>query len=63
MISKIDLDKKICDIEKGCNNTQTYREYIRESEKELGVDAAKLDNFTDNEVGKYLEFIDYLWEK
>ena len=36
MISKNDLDKRICDLE-GSSNEQTYREYIRETEEEFGI--------------------------
>lgn len=43
---KENLDKRICDCEQGCTNTQTYREYIRESEEEFFVGHADLDGFT-----------------
>lgn len=62
MISKSDLDKRICDCEE-CNNTETYREFITSSEEEMGIDPADIDNMTDEELNKYFEFIDYLWEK
>lgn len=47
MISKNDLDKRICDLEGG-SNEQTYREYIRETEEE----------FND-----YIDLLNWLWEK
>lgn len=62
MISKENLNKKICDCE-DCENAQTYKEYILEGEKEFGIDPENLDEFTDEELKKYLDFIDYLWEK
>ena len=31
-----DLDKRICDVEGG-SNTETYRDFIRNSEKEFGL--------------------------
>lgn len=59
---KSQLDTRICDVEE-CENTQTYREYIRHSENELGMEEAPIDNMTDEELTEYLEFVDYLWEK
>lgn len=56
------LDERICDCEE-CENTQTYREYIRDSEIELGMDNAPLDKFDDKLLNDYFEFINYLWEK
>jgi len=62
MLTHENLDKRICDCE-DCENTQTYREYIRESEKEIGMCEAPLDEFDNITLDGYLEFIDYLWEK
>lgn len=62
MITHANLDKRICDCEK-CENTQTYREYIRESEKELGIEQSNLDSLSDEELQSNLDFLDYLWEK
>lgn len=62
MLTNKDLDKRICDCE-DCENTQTYREYIRESEKEFGMVGAPLNKFDDKLLNSYFEFIDYLWEK
>lgn len=56
------LDERICDCEE-CENTQTYREYIRDSEIELEMDNAPLDKFDDKLLNDYFEFINYLWEK
>ncbi|WP_275372834.1 hypothetical protein [Clostridium tertium] len=57
------LDIKICDIEKECSNTQTYREYITESENKFEMARENLDAMSDEELSKYLEFLDYLWDK
>lgn len=62
MISKEDLDKRICDIEGG-DNTQTFREFIVESEKEFGFNNESIDMFTDEGLNKYIYFLDYLYEK
>jgi hypothetical protein len=62
MISKQNLDKRICDIEGG-DNTQTYREFIRESEYEFGLEEKYIDTMEESELIKYFEFLDYLWDK
>jgi len=56
------LDERICDIEGG-RNTQTYREFIRESEKEFGYEHMDLENMTDEELNDWVEHLDYLWTK
>jgi hypothetical protein len=62
MITKNNLDKKICDVEDS-ENAQTYREFIRVSEKEFGMCPEPIDLFSDIDLQEYLEFLDYLWEK
>jgi hypothetical protein len=57
------LDKRICDAEKNSMNDQTYREFIRESEDDFGLDEMDLDNMSDEKLHEYLEFLDYLWTK
>ena len=57
------LDKRICDCEPNSNNTETYREFIQESEKEFELAPANLDEFSDQKLTNYLEFMDYLWTK
>ena len=37
MYKHSDLDKRICDIEEGATNTETLREFIKRSEKELSL--------------------------
>jgi hypothetical protein len=61
-IRKEHLDKRICDVE-GSANEETFREYIRNSEEEFGMAPAPLDNLTDEELNKHLNFLDYLWTK
>lgn len=62
-LTKERLDKRICDIQKYAKNTQTYREFIVESEKEFGMEHRDLDGMTDENLNEYLEFLDYLWGK
>lgn len=62
MITRADLDKKICDVEGGENN-QTYREFIRESEEMFGLANEPIDDYPDDEINMYIMELDYLWEK
>lgn len=62
MLSKSNLDKRICDCE-DCKNTQTYREFIRESEKAFVMGNANIDGMSDKELNGYIEFLDSLWDK
>lgn len=58
------LDKRICDVCSDSLNTQTYREFIRESEEELGLECLpNLDFLEDWELDDYIEFLDELWNK
>lgn len=65
MITKGMLDKRICDVEKEADNTQTYREFIRESEGEFCMSSYPLDydDTTDEEINEYFEFLCELWSK
>lgn len=62
IIQKSHLDKRICDVE-GSANEETFREFIRNSEKEFGLEAAPLDSLTVKELNEYLDFLDDLWMK
>lgn len=57
------LDRRICDIEENATNTQTYREFIRESEEEFGMKAMDLETASSMTIMEHLDFLDYLWDK
>lgn len=57
------LDKRICDVETHAENTQTYREFIRETEREFGLVEKDLDSISDIELDVYLYTIGQLWDK
>lgn len=57
------LDKRICDVEEGASNTQTFREFIRQSEEEFEMDEQNLDYMSDKGLNEYIDFLDYLWTK
>lgn len=63
VITKDYLDMRICDVEKLTTNTQTYREFIKESEEEFGLIPKDLDGMSDKHLVEYLDFLDYLWTK
>lgn len=62
MISKENLDKRICDCE-DCNNTETYREFITGAESYLEIEPVNIDIKTDDGLEEYLDFLDYLLSK
>lgn len=60
---KENLDNRICDCENDANNTFTYREFIRFTEKDFGLQEIDLDNMNEEELQQYLEFLDELYDK
>ena len=62
-MDKSQLDKRICDYEPESNNTQTYREFMTESEDTFDMLEVNLDNMTDAELDDYFGFLDSLWNK
>lgn len=57
------LDKRICDVEADASNTETYREFIHNSEKEFGLPETELDIALDSDIDKYFKFLSGLWDK
>ena len=62
MITRADLDRRICDVEGG-ENTETYREFIRKSEEVFGMANEPIDYYPDYEINMYIMELNYLWEK
>lgn len=62
-ITKAQLDLRICNVEEGATNTETYREFIVNTEREFGIAPEDLDSMNDKQLNKYFDFLDYLWEK
>lgn len=62
-ITKEQLDIPICDIEDTATNEGTFREFIRSSEEEFGLQNLDIDGMTDEELNDYIEQLDYLWTK
>jgi hypothetical protein len=46
-----------------CNSKETYREFIRNSEKDLGIDKADLRKMTLKQIMEYVNFLDEMWLK
>jgi hypothetical protein len=61
-ITKDILNVRICDLEHTAN-TQTYREFVRESEEEFGLIEMDLESIDDYLLEQYLAFLDDLWLK
>ena len=61
MLLKSDLDKRICDVEQGATNTQTYREFIRQSEEKFDKVHTILDEFDNEKLTEYLKFLNHQW--
>lgn len=57
------LDSRICDMENGSDNTQTYREYIIEVEESFGLEEVDVNLLDENELRDYIDFLDDLWVK
>lgn len=69
-MKKYQLDMRICDCEPGATNTQTYREFILEGYKYLGLyleghsfTPLKLDERDENELNEMIEELDWLLDK
>lgn len=65
-VKKIDFDKRICDVEPGASNTETYREFLINSIRYFYGESAKIpdfDSMSEEELNDRIEEMDYLWEK
>ena len=64
---KKDLDKRICDVELGATNTETYREFLINSMIFFsGNENCKIpdfDSLTEEFLNELIDEYDYLWEK
>lgn len=57
------LNTRICDAVKGASNTQTYLEFIRESEDQFEMPHKVLTPYVIEEIKDYINFLDELWNK
>lgn len=62
-INKQQLDTPINELHPEATNTQTYREFIRQTEGEFGLKQRDLDNLSTDKLNQYLDFLDELWNK
>lgn len=56
------LDKRICDVEEA-SNTETYREFIHNSERYFGLLKTEVDEVLDVDLNRYFNFLCNLWDK
>lgn len=54
------VEDKLCS---KANENETFFDYIRKSEKDLGLDEADVFSMTLEQIDEYIDFIDYLWTK
>lgn len=62
-ITKDKLDTPFIEFVEGATNTETPREFIRNSEKEFEMEPANLEEMTADELNSHIDFLDYLWGK
>lgn len=63
---KSKLDKRICDVEDGATNTETYREFIINSIHHFYGEQAiipDLDKLPEEELEYLIDELDWFWEK
>jgi hypothetical protein len=58
---KENLDIRICDLKEEVYNTQTFREYIKETEEYFGWSNADIDNMNKTQFELYLRILDTMW--
>lgn len=63
MFDRKNLDKRICDVEEEATNEETYREFIRNSERDFCMEEADIENMSDALLEDYINFLDCLWGK
>jgi hypothetical protein len=45
------------------NTSETYEQFIRNSEEDFGMGHPSFELYTLDELEKYIEWLDYLWTK
>lgn len=62
-ITKENMDIPFCDLIEEATNTETPREFIRNSEEEFGFGNEDIDNMSEDELNVYIDQLDALWGK
>lgn len=62
---RTDFDRRICDVEPGATNTETYREFLVNSIREFygDVPLPDFDAMSEEELNDWIDEMDMLWEK
>ncbi len=62
---KADFDKRICDVEAGASNTETYRDFLTNSIRHFYGDVSipDYDSMTEEELNDWIDEMDELWAK
>jgi hypothetical protein len=62
-ITKDNLDTPYTELIEGATNTETPRQFIRNTEKEFDMQWVELEKLSEDGLNEYIEFLDYLWTK
>lgn len=62
-ITMDNIDTPFCKFEEGVTNTETPREFIRNTENEFGIEELDIDNMSEDELNRYIDQLDDLWGK
>lgn len=56
------LNKRICDVEKDAENTETYKEFIASASSQVDVDynEQELEGWSNDRINEHVDFIDFL---
>jgi len=60
---RANLDKRICDVIPSATNTETYREFVFNTEEEFGLGHENLEEFTDEQLEIHMDVCDEIWDK
>lgn len=62
---RTDFDRRICDVEPGATNTETYREFLVNSIRHFYGDVRlpDFDAMSEEELNDRIDEMDMLWEK
>jgi hypothetical protein len=58
-----DIDTPFGVLENDATNEETPRQFIRNTEKEFGIENLDIDNMSEDELNRYIDHLDDLWSK
>lgn len=61
--TKGNIDTPFTELFEGADNTETPRQFIKNSEIEFGIEHADIDSMNEYQLNEYADMLDYLWLK